>query len=248
MNTYLKVGLAAAAVLLGAFIGIQLLGGSNVGTPGPSPSAAATATPRPSPTAPEPTYGPLAEGPHVLVYAELFGVRTTVTIPAPDWHGVPGYTGVEKNGTAGPPLGAGLIVFGGAMSVYGDPCAWESTRPDAPVASLDELVAALSAQASRDATPPVDVTVGGHPGKMLTVHVPEDAVFTACDGGEFRTLIEVATDGARFHQGPGQIDEVWVVDVDGTLVFFDAGYFADTPAEYVEEMRAMVESATFELR
>jgi hypothetical protein len=41
---------------------------------------------------------------------------------------------------------------------------------------------------------------------------------------------------------------VWVVDVDGTLLFFDAGYFADTPAEDVEEMRAMVESATFEVR
>ena len=92
------------------------------------------------------------------------------------------------------------------------------------------------------------MTVGGYPGKMLTLQVPEDAVFTDCDGGEFRTLIEVGTDGVHFHQGPGQIDEVWVVDVEGTLVFFDAGYFADTPAEDVEEMRAMVESATFEVR
>ena len=37
------------------------------------------------------------------------------------------------------------------------------------------------------------------------------------------------------------------MDVDGTLVFFDAGYFADTPPDDVEEMRAMVDSATFEL-
>jgi hypothetical protein len=63
-------------------------------------------------------------------------------------------------------------------------------------------------------------------------------------------MSEVQTDdgGVRLHQGPGQIDEVWVVDVDGTLVLFDAGYFAGTPAEYVEEMRDMVESATFEAR
>ena len=179
----------------------------------------------------------------------LFGVRTTVTIPAPDWHGLDYNTNVVKHGVEGPPEGAGLIVYGGDMLVYGDPCAWESTRPDAPAGSLDELVAALSAQASRDATEPVDVTVGGHPGKMLTLHVAEDAVFTDCDGGEFRTLLEVSSSGdeaPRFHQGPGQIDEVWVVDVDGTLVFFDAGYFPDTPAEDVEEMRAMVESATFE--
>lgn len=38
------------------------------------------------------------------------------------------------------------------------------------------------------------------------------------------------------------------MDVDGTLVFFDASYFADTPAEDVEEMRTMVESATLEWR
>lgn len=257
MNKIVGFGLAAAAVVAIVLIGSQLLGspGGGLGGPGePSATPEPTATPVPSaaatpePTALEPTAGPLPEGPFVLVYEMLFGVRTTVTIPAPDWHGLQAYTGVEKNGMAGPPQGAGLIVYGGDMLVYGDPCAWESTRPDDPAASLDEMVAALSAQASRDATPPVDVTVGGYPGKMLTLHLPEDAVFTGCDGGEFRTLIEVSDSGdeaPRFHQGPGQIDEVWVVDVDGTLVFFDAGYFADTPAEDVEEMRAMVESATF---
>jgi hypothetical protein len=257
MNKFVPIGLGAAAVVAVVLIGFQLLGspGGGVGGPGeptatpeqtatPVPSAAAT----PEPTAPEPTAGPLSEGPWILVYEMLFGVRTTVTIPAPDWHGLQYSTRVEKHGMAGPPEGAGLIVYGGDMLVYGDPCAWESTRPDDPAASLDELVAALSAQASRDATAPVDVTVGGHPGKMLTLRVPEDAVFTDCDGGEFRTLMEVSTSGdeaPRFHEGPGQISEVWVVDVDGTLVFFDAAYFVDTPAEDVEEMRAMVESATF---
>jgi hypothetical protein len=251
VNRYLKIGLAAAAVVVIAVVGFQFLGNSDTGSPGASESAepSATATPRPSPTPtdPEQSYGPLSEGPYVLVYEQLLDVRTTVTIPAPDWHGLPTYTNVEKHGIADPPQGAGLVVYGKDMLVYGDPCAWESTRPDDPAASLDELVAALSAQTSRDASPPVDVTVGGYPGKMLTLHVPEEAVFSDCDGGEFRTLIEVETGDARVHQGPGQISEVWVVDVDGTLLFFDAGYFADTPAEDVEEMRAMVESATFEL-
>ena len=257
MNRFVAIGLGAAAVVVLLFVGARFLGSpgspSNVGSggdPTPTPQPTATATPRPSPTAtaPEPTPAALPEGPFVLVYEQLFGVRTTVTIPAPDWHGLQYVTVVEKQGMAGPPQGAGLFVYGGDMLLYGDPCQWQSTRPDDPATSLDEFVAALSAQASRDATPPVDVTVGGYPAKMLTLHVPEDAVFADCDGGEFRTLIEVRTDEARFHQGPGQIDEVWVVDVDGTLVFFDAGYFADTPAEHVEEMRAMVESATFEAR
>ena len=236
----------AVAVLL--LVGCQP-GASSSSEPGSeAPESVAPSEPTSSV---EPTPAALTEGPWVLVYEMLYGVRTTVTIPAPDWHGFQYSYAIEKNGMAGPPQGAGLIGFGGRMSVYGDPCAWESTRPDDPAASLDELVAALSAQASRDATAPVDVTVGGYPGKMLTLHVPEDAVFTDCDGGEFRTLIAVSDSGdehSYFQQGPGQIDEVWVVDVDGTLFFFDAGYFADTPAEDVEEMRAMVESATFEVR
>jgi hypothetical protein len=151
----------------------------------------------------------------------------------------------------GPPDGAKLVVYGGGLSVYGDPCAWESTRPDDPAASLDEIVAALSAQASRDATAAEDVTVGGYPGKRLTLHVPEDVVFADCDGGEFRTLMERSRSGEEtphVQLFPGQISEVWVVDVGGTLVFFDAGYFAATPVEHVEEMRSIVESATFERR
>ncbi len=260
MNRMLGFGLAAAAVVATVLIGAQLLGSPNGGVGGPgeptaTPEPTATAVPSaaatPEPPTPEPTVGPLSEGPFVLVREELFGVQTTVTITAPDWHGLGTHTNVQKHGIAGPPKGAELVVYGGDMLVYGDPCAWESTRPDAPAASLDALVAALSAQASRDATAPVDVTVGGHPGKMLTLHVPEDAMFADCDGGQFRTLIEVAMSGdeaPQFHHGPGQIDEVWVVDVDGTLVYFDAGYFTDTPAEDVEEMRAMVESATFEPR
>lgn len=250
MNRIVTIGLGAAAVVVALLIGARLLGSPSGGvgsgaTPTPEPTATPESTATPEPTAPAPTYGPLGEGSFVLVYEQLFGVRTTVTIPGSDWHGLQTYTGLEKHGMADPPQGAGLIVYGGDMSVYGDPCAWESTRPDDAMASLDELIAALAAQASRDATPPVDVTVGGYPGKMLILHVPEDAVFANCDGGEFRTLVEVRTDAARVHQGPGQIDEVWVIDVDGTLVYFDAGYFADTPAEDVEEMRAMVESATF---
>jgi hypothetical protein len=129
-NNILRIGLAAAAVVIIAVVGFQFLG-SDTGSPGASesaePSATATPSQRPTPTAPEPTYGPLSEGPFVLVHEQLFDVRTTVTIPAPDWHGLHTYTSVEKNGMAGPPDGARLVVFGGDMVVYGDPA--RGSRP-----------------------------------------------------------------------------------------------------------------------
>lgn len=246
-NSIIHYGLAAAAVALLAVLGYQLVGGTSLGGPGPSvvPSTAPSAAPEQT----EPTTTALPEGPWIIAYEMLFGVRTTVTIPAPDWYGLQYVTHVKKFAGALPPLDARLVVFGGNLFVYGDPCAWESTRPDEPAASLDEFVAALSAQASREASEASDRTVGGYPAKTLTLQVPADAEFTACDGGEFRTLLEVSSSGdeaARANEGAGQQSQVWIVDVDGTLVYFEASYFEGTPGEYVAEMEAMVESATFE--
>ena len=50
---------------------------------------------------------------------------------------------------------------------------------------------------------------------------------------------------SRTQQGPGQIDELWIVDVDGTFVIIDAMYRHDTPPSLLDEMRAIAESATF---
>jgi hypothetical protein len=37
------------------------------------------------------------------------------------------------------------------------------------------------------------------------------------------------------------------MDVEGSVVILDASYFPDTPAEVVDDMRAIVESASFEV-
>jgi hypothetical protein len=109
--------------------------------------------------------------------------------------------------------------------------------------TVDEAVAALSRQPSRNASTPIDVVVGGHAGKSLTLHVPDDAVFSSCDEGEFRTLVE-GDDDYRYHQAPGQIDTLWVLDVNGEVVVFDAGYYEGTPQSVVDELEAIVESAS----
>jgi hypothetical protein len=73
--------------------------------------------------------------------------------------------------------------------VYEDPCQWEYLVPDPPATTADQIAAALAAQPSRDASDPVEVTVGGYPGKEVTLHVPddlrhvEDGSFTDCYRG-----------------------------------------------------------------
>jgi len=250
MNTTLKFGLAAVVVAVAALIGINYLGTSNVGGPGVDSS---TPTPDPTPTeTPVPTpVGLLPEGPHVLTDGEaLDGMPTlpiTVTIPAPDWYGEPGSGILVKNDNPDAPDGAGMIVFFGDLYVYGDPCEWSTTRPEAPATTVDELVAALTAQASRDATEPVDVTVDGYAGKSITLHVPDDAVFTECDSDTFGSWGVPGTDVTpfRYHQDPGQIDKLWIVDVDGTLGVIDTAYYDGTPQSVIDELEAIVDSTTF---
>jgi len=251
VNRYLKIGLAAAAVVLIAVVGFQYLGGPNTGSPGatetPQPTATPTATPQPS------VAGGLPLGPHTLCDSGFCDLVVTVTISAADWYGTAGGGILVKNDNPDPPDGSGMIVFTGPLYVYGEPCQWEGTAPETPATTVDELVAALSAQASRDATEPVDITVDGYTGKSITLHVPDDAAFSAgqftdCDQGKFggwTTPGFVAPE--RYYQGPGQISEVWILDVGGVLTVIDTGYYAGTPAEDIEELRAIVESLTFEL-
>jgi len=256
MNRFLAIGLGAAAVVVLLFVGAQLFGSprANVGgpdaVPTPTPEAS-VAEPSVEPTPSATPTGLLPEGPHVLndggAINGLSTLPLTVTIPAPDWYGDPGDGILTKNDTAEAPDGAGLITFFGDLYVYGDPCQWATARPDTPATTVDELVAALTAQASRDATAPVDVTVDGHAGKSITLHVPEDAIFGECDRGTFGSwgVPGYDTSPFRYHQDPGQIDKLWILDVDGTLAVIDTAYYSGTPQDVVDELEAIVESATF---
>lgn len=250
MTKFATIGLGVAAVVVALVVGSQLLGAPNTnidGTGGqPSPTPEPTATPEPSAAAPTATpQAGLPEGPFEF---EDQGTAMAVTIPAPGWTFTDPTAlikGVEVDN-----LPEAAILFWAfpdrELYVYGDPCRSTSTRPETPVATVDEIAAALAAQASRDASEPVDVTIGGHAGKSVTLHVPEDAVFEECEEGKF---VMYGTEGdplGRYSQGPGQVDELWILDVDGTLVIIDAMSRPDSRAELVEEMRQIVESTTFD--
>ncbi len=141
----------------------------------------------------------------------------------------------------------GLLAFEGReYSVYGEACTWASTRPDTPATTVDELIDALANQGSRaELRPPEDITVDGYAGKriFLPMH-PVD--IAACDEGHVAMFGLPGTDPARYTQDQDLIEEVWAVDVDGLIVVLDATYYADTPQNVIDEVRAIVESATFD--
>lgn len=256
MNKLVPTGLGAAAVVVALVVGVQVLGltGGGGGSPSIEPSPSPSVAPSPTPT-PE---GGLPEGPFVIVDGPFdfgdSGLAITVTISAQDWYGEPGGGILGKNENTDPPDGSAVIVFAGGNGwhVPGDPCDWDSTMPETPSTTVDQLVAALAAQGSRDASTPADITLDGYAGKSITLHVPDDAVFATCHEAKFCTLAlpgpDPARDCYRYSQGPGQVDNLWIVDVNGQLVIFDWNGFEATPEGDLAELQAIVESATFEAR
>lgn len=238
MNRSLK------AAKLSSFVMVLLVAGCGTGSPAsvtsaprsPAHTAASTASPSPST--------------HILSDASDGAIGITVTVPAGGWwSGPPGQWALEWL-PAGfdPPSGAGIIAFvvDKKFYVYGDPCDWRSTRPEAPATTVDELVAALASQASRNPSASEEITVGGYSGKKITLHVPDDARFRDCDEGAFSTLGVAGEDPALYAQGRGEIDEIWIVDVNGRIALLEGGYYANTPEHVVDELHGILSSATFD--
>ena len=254
MNKIVAFGLAAAAVVAVVLIASQLLGSPGGGVGG-QPTLTATAEPTPEPT-PSPSSEADSETSLVIADGQADDPEDaypplTVTLPA-GW-GIDDGTGVLVNGSADPPDGSFVMIFAEREYwVYGDPCQWSTTRPDTPSTTVDEVVVALTAQASRDATAPVDITVDGYAGKSITLHVPDDAAFDECDDGNFGSWAsidpEFGDDGvspSRHAQAPGQVDTLYILDLDGVIMIIDTSYYAETPAENVAALEAIVESGSF---
>jgi hypothetical protein len=248
MNKMLGYGVAAAAVIVALVVGGQLLSspGPNVGGPGEEPTSTPTLTPIPSPSA----EGGLPEGPFTILAGVEDGEERhpplTITIPAPGWDGEQEGGILLKDWQGGE--GAGMIIFGQQeYLVFDDPCDWAST-PGTTVTTVDEFIAALAAQPSRDASEPVDINVGGYPGKAITLHIPDDVDVSQCDEGMFGTWN--CDDPAEplpcgFNSGPGETSIDYIFEVDGLIMAWHTGYEAGAPADAVAELEAIVESATF---
>jgi hypothetical protein len=250
MNKLVPIGLGAAAVVVAVVVGSRFLGPpapTGVGTaPSPRPSATpaasvAVATPQPTPE------GQLAEGPFLMLTGqndagEFVHPPLTVTIPSDRWRS-------ELQGImfgVAEPAGAEMIIFGSdGYNVYGDPCHWQTTMPDKPVTTVDDFVAALSAQPGRDASAPVEITLDGYTGKAITLHVPDD--LSACDQGTFGSWDcgDPGEPAACGFNHPGEISVDYILDVDGVLMAWHTDYWAETPADLVAELEAIVRSATF---
>ena len=121
--------------------------------------------------------------------------------------------------------------------------------------TVDDLVGALSSQRFRDPTAPSGAMLAGHDGQYLELSVPDDWVvtgdadFQGCDdpGNGHQDFVSWwGTDGGdRYQQAAGQVDRVWVLDVEGQTLLVDATYTPDTSVADREELEEVVTSLRF---
>ena len=210
------------------------------GCSGPDGGSDATTTPATSPTVvPTLTEGDtLSAGRYAL---EHEGMR--ITFEAEGWEAW-AYGVVAPEG-AGPPGGRGLG-FWVVDEVFMDPCQWNRGFFDPLVGpTVDDLTAAFKEQVGAGASSPEPVELAGYTGKEMRLQVPESIDLDRCWNTEFHLWTARPT-GGRYVQGPGQIDMLWILDVDGTRLVIDAGYFPATSSEDREELMDVVQSVRIE--
>jgi hypothetical protein len=203
MSKIIGFGLAAGAVLVvAAFIGFNLLGGTNTGGPPaatPSPSPSPTAVPTAEPTASGGLSGSVSPGRYDTTEGD---VAFSFTIEQTGWSIDTDFGLLEKGAADGYRWIAWFQPFD---SVATDACAAEAATVGPTV---DDFATAMLSIPGTDAEA-ADTTVGGLPAKVVTLTLHDDI------GCEPRSFFLYGPNSAY----PDTLDSVvraWIVEVDGT--------------------------------
>jgi hypothetical protein len=241
---------AATASVISLVLTLAACGGSSsVPAPTAPSTVAATATSTETPVLGGGTEG-LEAGANVLdlVAREQVGVgpgpaslpKIELTVPE-GWFNFKGIS-VGKGST--PPQKV-FVFFWDVAQVYPTPCKWKGKPMVDPGPDVNGLASALAAQPHRNATAPTDIELGGFEGKYLELSVPSGVNFADCDEGYFESWTANGWGSDRYQQRPGQVDRLWILDVDGERLVIDASTLSDATAEDRAELERVVDSIRF---
>jgi hypothetical protein len=129
--------------------------------------------------------------------------------------------------------------------VYADACQWRGALLDrSAISSTDEVVAALASQKGLRVSTPTDVTLDGFAGTYMERKVPARTNLSDCDGGQFRVYLDASrgSPGGSRYLVPGELQLLWILDVEGVPLVLDASLNPGTSAQIRAELVQMVES------
>jgi hypothetical protein len=252
MNNFAKLLIAAAAVVVVAVVGVNLLprsGDNSVGIPAPSPSPTTSPTPSPAPT-PSPTLAPtfppagtLSTGRYSMVRE---GVLLSIAVPSSGWTSTDDLS-INK-GEPGRAGGIAIAFWPSTFdNVYADSCAHTPLSPP-PAHSMTGLAGAVAAMSGIGlVTEPTSVTVDGRPAQHLVFTIRDDI---ACDPQAFYLYYDDSTGGPiggyRYASRLGATFRVWIIDVDGKLVWIDSETYKGAGPQPGAEIQQIIDSIQFE--
>jgi len=190
-------------------------------------------------TVPTPTTILMPQSETVIVPWGGPGPRAHLTVMVPDgWEVHDGWV-VKDDDEGRPRLGSSVVA-----NIYSEPC--NSTLLDPPLGpTVDDLATAFADVWGADATSPTEVTLDGYAGKQMVLTVPEDVDFADCVAGNYMAWRDTGG-GDRLFQGPGQIQESWIIDVEGERLLIEASYFPEITSENRAELQQVIESIQIE--
>lgn len=241
MNNMIRLGLAAAAVVIIAVIAINLLPGT------PAPGSGPTPTPEPAAVEPTATFLPLgdrellAAGRYRVLGAGIGPIEVSVEVPA-GWSSSANWVVIGPLGNDEPDGMA--IRFYTIPNLAANPLSRADGNLDPPVGpAVDDLVQAIVTHPGWTASESTDITIDGHAGQLVSITIPLDAELPA-DGTFY--LSTDPSGGGIWGWAPGQTFDWYIVDVDGQRLIIDAFHYPDTSAEDLTAQRAVVESVQFD--
>lgn len=181
------------------------------------------------------------------------GIPFSIRVPTSGWERFaergsplgPG-TMVSINKSIAGPQGAEAIIF---WSTFPDgaiarPCGFLLDRVVDPSAA-DLAAAVATAPGTELAVGPSDLTVGGRNAKQVELIVRERR---RCDPGFFYTWRDVFGGALWPRTPPRTTIHVWIVDVDGKLLFLEAETSPQAGPDLEREISAIIRSIRFEAR
>ena len=188
--------------------------------------------------------GPLSAGQNSRV---VEGVRFSFTVP--DGWEAHGSTSINRDYVGSQGQGADAIVLwtshpdgDDAQADDADPC--ESVLSSSIGSTAANLATAVSrAPGTELVAGPSDVTVGGYPAKRVIVTVREDL---GCDPGYFYRWQAVYGGAFWLETTVGDTISVWIVDVDGKRLWFEAETNEQADSDLEQEIEHIVGSIRFD--
>jgi hypothetical protein len=246
MPGYARLALVAASIVAVTIVSLNLLPvlGGFGSPPADLPTATASADPPRATSATEPpatTWLPFSEVLDPGTYAfdlsdEFEPLRVSVTVPG-GWASDQTYDIYKGDARLGPWT---------ITHIYTDGCrSQDSLLKVGP--SVDDLAGALADLGPRLPQGPTPTRIGGLDALRVSLTLPVDVDLSDCRDAEgYRNWPDPGPNLAYGHwSSPGQVDDVYIMDLEGERLVIVASYSLDTSAAALAELRAVIDSVEF---